>query len=189
MFLIDEIDKLKKNTQINKYVNFSPGEYYLDLDCGRGDSSIDAAVSARTSGFVVGFDNKKKLIDDASKKINNMELGNILFMYGEKDKLIFWNEFFDVVSGNWNICRVNNMIKVFGEVYRVLKKGGRFILAIPVLNGHKLIEKKYFYTKNEYMLLLERSGFNDIEAIDEKIYNIREVNLSLIFLRAWKKSR
>lgn len=64
------------------------------------------------------------------------------------------------------------------EVYRILKKGGRFFIMVPKdTNQHAIPEHYYYYSFKGISLMFERTGFNRVK----RIYNgILSSNLTRI---------
>ena len=60
---------------------------------------------------------------------------NIAFLEASAEELSFPDNSFDVVISNGVFNLVVDKAKAVGEVYRVLKPGGRFMLADQILAG------------------------------------------------------
>lgn len=109
-----------------KLIELKKGELLLDIACGQGFFTREFA---KTGADVSAIDISKELIKKASEK---NELG-IKYSVSPADNLSFGDNFFDKVSMILAIQNVENTQKVFSEVGRVLKKGGKayFILNHP----------------------------------------------------------
>jgi ubiquinone/menaquinone biosynthesis C-methylase UbiE len=76
----------------------------------------------------VGIDISQKMLELAVKN-NNQE--KLLFMQGDALNLPLQDNKFDYVIMLGGIHHVNNREKLFSEVYRILKPGGRFVFREP----------------------------------------------------------
>ncbi len=106
----------------------------MDIGCGAGVDSIFAAVMAGPSGKVTGLDLVPEMLERA-KENARLSSVNINFLQGMAEDLLFDDNTFDVVISNGVFNLVVDKVKALREVFRVLKPGGRFMLADQVLAG------------------------------------------------------
>jgi len=118
-----------------------PGDIVLDIGCGAGVDSIFAAVMAGTTGRVTGIDLVPEMLERAKENARLSAL-NINFLEGSAEDLLFFGNTFDVVISNGVFNLVVDKVKALSEVYRVLKPGGRFMLADQILAGELPKETK-----------------------------------------------
>ena len=118
-----------------------PGDIVLDIGCGAGVDSIFAAVMAGQSGKVTGIDLVPEMLERAKENARLSAL-NINFLEGSAEDLLFFGNTFDVVISNGVFNLVVDKVKALSEVYRVLKPGGRFMLADQILAGELPKETK-----------------------------------------------
>ena len=111
-----------------------PGDIVLDIGCGAGVDSIFAAVMAGQSGKVTGIDLVPEMLERA-KENARLSAFNINFLEGSAEDLRFSDNTFDVVISNGVFNLVVDKVKALSEVYRVLKPGGRLMLADQILAG------------------------------------------------------
>ena len=110
-----------------------PGETVLDVGCGAG---LDGAVAARLvgpGGRVVGVDMTPGMITRAWELAATLPFRNLSFQVAAADNLPFPPQFFDVVTSNGIFNLVIDKEKAAGEILRVLKPGGRLLLADMLL--------------------------------------------------------
>ena len=110
-----------------------PGETVLDLGCGAG---LDVAVAARLvgpGGRGVGVDMTPGMITRAWELAATLPFRNLSFQVAAADNLPFPPQFFDVVTSNGIFNLVIDKEKAAGEILRVLKPGGRLLLADMLL--------------------------------------------------------
>jgi len=118
-----------------------PGDFVLDIGCGAGVDSIFAALMAGPSGKVTGIDLVPEMLERAKENARLSAL-NINFLEGSAEDLLFSDNTFDVVISNGVFNLVVDKVKALSEVYRVLKPGGRFMLADQILAGELPKETK-----------------------------------------------
>jgi len=70
-----------------------------------------------------------EMIEKARKGAAKLRLTNATFVEGEAEELPFDDASFDVVISNGVIDLIPDKDIVFGEIYRVLKPGGRIQIA------------------------------------------------------------
>ncbi len=106
-----------------------PGEHVLDLGCGAGTDSLVAVQMVAPDGRVVGIDMTAEMVAKARDSARTMGAANVEFLEGEAEHLPFDEATFDVVLSNGVVDLIPDKDRVFGELYRVLRPGGRLQLA------------------------------------------------------------
>ena len=105
------------------------GEHVLDLGSGSGMDVFVAALKVGSSGHVYGTD----MTDEQLNKSEGLRIENkfetVSFHKSYIEKLPFADAGFDVVISNGVINLCTDKEKVFAEVARVLKPGGRLVIA------------------------------------------------------------
>jgi ubiquinone/menaquinone biosynthesis C-methylase UbiE len=111
-------------------VDLRKGEKVLEVGCGTATLSILAKRITGETGIVEGIDLAPKMVAKAKGKAraSNLEIG---FRCASIDELPYPEESFDVVISSFMFHHLPVKIKKGGleEVYRVLKRGGRFFLS------------------------------------------------------------
>lgn len=148
------------------YVIILDGGLGLDVGCGSGALSI-ACAKKNPKATMVGCDIwsgsyksefSKKLCED-NAKLEGVE--NVRFEEGNAVNLPFEDESFDAVTSNYvyhNIVGQNKQ-KLLMETFRVLKKGGVFVI-------HDLMNKSSYGDMNEFIKKLKKDGYQDVRLID-----------------------
>ncbi|MFA4873880.1 MAG: arsenite methyltransferase, partial [bacterium] len=101
------------------------GEIVLDLGSGAGFDCFLAASRVGPRGRVIGVDMTPEMIEKARANAQRGGIANVEFRLGEIEDLPLEDESVDVVISN---CVINLSVdkqRVFREIHRVLKKGGR----------------------------------------------------------------
>jgi len=111
------------------------GEAVLDIGCGVGADTLIAADMVGPEGKVVGIDMIPAMLKRAKENLQRTDFKNVTFMEASAEKLPFPNEDFDVVISNGVFNLIPGKVKALSEVYRVLKPGGRMMIADQILMG------------------------------------------------------
>jgi SAM-dependent methyltransferase len=104
------------------------GEAVLDLGSGGGFDCFLAAKAVGKTGSVIGVDMTPEMISKARENAAKSELDNVEFRLGEIEALPVADEMVDVVMSNCVINLSPEKPKVFKEVFRILRHGGRLAI-------------------------------------------------------------
>ena len=165
------------------FVELKEGEVVLDLGCGAGLDLYFYAQAVGTNGKVYGLDISEEMVDKAKKNMEAVGIKNTEIKCGHSDSLPFEDNFFDVVASNGIYNLSPDKEKVFREVSRVLKPGGRTVFCEIVLKERPPEEIRkniddWFrciggaLSEEEFLALMEKVGFKNIQVIS-KIRNAR----------------
>lgn len=127
---------VKQREKIVNLLKLKPDDRLLDLGCGTG-SLLVVAKSKYPNVDMAGVDIDSKVLEIAQKKIQKSNL-NIKLIKSSADKLPFTDNSFDVVVSTLVFHHLPTDVKkaALKEIYRILKKDGRFLLAdFGKLNG------------------------------------------------------
>jgi arsenite methyltransferase len=137
-----EIIEALPETVINSYCGvgnpftigtINEGETVLDIGCGSGVDTIFAAKMTGPAGKVVGIDLMPEMLQRAKENLKSANLDNVTYQEASADKLSFPDENFDVVISNGVFNLVPDKARALSEVFRVLKPGGRLMIADQIL--------------------------------------------------------
>jgi SAM-dependent methyltransferase len=109
------------------------GEKILDIGCGGGADTLVAAMMVGPKGKLVGIDLVPEMVERAIENLRITPLSNVSFEEASAEDLPFPDANFDVVISNGVFNLIPNKMKALGEVLRVLKPLGRFMIADQVL--------------------------------------------------------
>lgn len=150
------------------------GEVVLDLGSGAGFDSFLAATKVGPNGKVIGVDMTPEMVEKARDNAKKNGVCNVEFKLGEIENLPLGDNSVDVVISNCVINLSANKSRVFQEIYRVLKQGGRIAISdIALLKElpKKIQESIEAYVScvggailiDEYKKIVESSGLNEVK--------------------------
>ena len=105
------------------------GEYVVDIGAGAG---LDAAIAARAvgpAGHVIGVDMTSAMLDKAEAGRGEMHLDQLEFRHGFSESLPISDGWADLVISNGAVNLAPDKDRVFKEIFRVLRPGGRIQIA------------------------------------------------------------
>ena len=101
------------------------GDWLLDLGCGKGVDVFKAARELNGTGKAVGIDRLPEMIEKANVIRDKRHFDNAQFVVSDIDDINLPDNTFDVVISNCVINLLEDKEKVYREIFRVLKPGGR----------------------------------------------------------------
>lgn len=111
------------------YSNAKPGETCVDLGSGRGTDVLRLAEQVGETGFVFGIDISEGMIEKANKNKEKLGVKNVAFVYSELESIKLESKTADLIISNCTINHATDKQKVWNEIYRILKPGGRFVIS------------------------------------------------------------
>lgn len=105
----------------------------IDVATGTGDLAI--ALKSTGAGEIVGLDISPGMLEIGTKKVHSLSLDDqIQMVLGDGEKLPYQEGYFDVATVAFGVRNFENLEKGLGEIFRVLKSGGRLLVletAVP----------------------------------------------------------
>ena len=113
-------------------LDLKPGARVLDLGCGTGLNFRYMEERIGNQGFILGIDESFGMLREAKKCIKRNKWNNIKLIQGDVTELAFStkaSEQFDAVIFSYLLTTIARYKEVIDLALRVLKKGGRIVLA------------------------------------------------------------
>lgn len=153
-------------------------EVCVDLGSGRGTDVLRLAENVGKDGFVYGIDISDGMIQKAIVTANRLGIINVEFIQSPLETIKLNDDVADLVISNCTINHASDKQAVWNEVFRILKKGGRFVISDiyssdPVPEEYKndpvAIAECWAgsVTRDEYLEQLKLAGFSSIRIIEE----------------------
>lgn len=117
------------------------GEAVLDVGCGGAVDALVAAKLVGPQGTVVGVDMVAEMVHRAGRNASRAGVRHVFFAYASAETLPFPEGRFDAVISNGTFNLVPDKVKGLNEVFRVLRPGGRFLMADQILTGQQAPDK------------------------------------------------
>ncbi len=169
--------------------NAKKGEVCIDLGSGRGTDVLRLAEEVGENGFAYGIDATKKMIDKANRTAAKMGVNNVKFVLSDLENIPLEDEIANLIISNCTLNHVSDKLKVWKEIYRLLKNGGRFV--ISDIYSTEAVPEKYATNpeaiaecwagsipRQEYMNIMKKVGFNFVEILEEsKPYDKGEIQV------------
>ena len=149
------------------------GETVLDLGSGGGIDVFLASKKVGQQGEVIGLDMTMEMIQKAMANAQRAGLSNVEFRFGEIESMPVKTGSVNVIISNCVICLSPDKGKVFREMFRVLRHGGRIAIADEVALRPFTREERDdadkwcscvtgAITEHEYASNLTSAGFKDV---------------------------
>jgi arsenite methyltransferase len=157
------------------------GETVLDLGSGGGLDALIAVRAVGPSGRVIGVDMTPEMLARARGVAASAGAANVEFREGRLEALPVEDASIDAVTSNCVINLVPDKRRVFAEIVRVLRPGGRMVVSDIVLAGAlptPLAQDVAAYCgclagalpREEYLRTIEEAGFAQVEILRDFDY-------------------
>lgn len=162
-----------------------PGQTVLDVGSGPGADALAAGRRVGPAGRVIGVDMTEAMLARARQAAAEEGLDNVEFRQGDAELLPVEDSSVDWVISNCVVNLVPDKNRVFSEIHRVLRPGGRF--SITDLVGENLppaiLDNAAAYCsciggapdENAYLQAIRDAGFEDMTIVDRFAWEAPEL--------------
>jgi ubiquinone/menaquinone biosynthesis C-methylase UbiE len=160
------------------YSGASKGEICVDLGSGRGTDVLRLAEEVGEGGFAYGIDISDGMIQKAKSTAEKMGVKNAEFIQSALEHIKLGDDTANLVISNCTINHASDKQAVWNEVFRILKKGGRFI--VSDIYSSETVPEEYrndpvaisecwagSVTRDEYLQQLATAGFTSVKILEE----------------------
>ena len=167
------------------FAEVKPGETVVDLGSGPGFDLIQAAKRVGPSGLVIGVDMTDAMIEEARRNAARAGFANIEVRKGLIENLPVAAGSVDWVISNCVINLSPEKPRVFAEIARVLRPGGRFRISDIVVESlpEWIRTNAAAYAacvagaipEREYVAGLEAAGLVDVKVESRLVYDAAQI--------------
>ncbi len=160
------------------YAQARPGEVCVDLGSGRGQDVLRLAELVGQSGLAYGVDVSEGMLARARRTAQKLGVENTRFVRSELERIDIPDGVADLVISNCTINHAGDKQKVWAELYRITKPGGRFVISdiyclepVPKLyrEDPKAVAECWAgaVLRGEYLDAVAEAGFSQVSVLEE----------------------
>lgn len=175
------------------------GETVLDIGSGGGLDVFLASKRVGPKGKVIGLDMTAQMVKRAEQNAKKGNYNNVEFKLADAEDIPIEDGSIDLVMSNCVINLVPNKEKVYREIYRILKPGGRFIISDLVTereldesvrnNPEKLVAcVGGALTEKNYLDAIKKAGFKKIKILKKNSMVVSGINVLTETIKGEKRS-
>jgi SAM-dependent methyltransferase len=135
----------RHNQALRQSYGIRPGDHVLDIGCGTGQTTRDAARLA-SAGTAMGVDVSASMIEGARQLASTEGVPNVSFELADAGAHPFAPASFDLAISRFGTMFFRDPVAAFANIRRALRSGGRLVMM--VWQPHD---------RNEWSVLIERA--------------------------------
>jgi cyclopropane fatty-acyl-phospholipid synthase-like methyltransferase len=169
---------MNTNRVLAEVANIKQGEKVLDAGCGKGGSCFWLAINKQVE--VTGITPVQSQINDCNTQAEVLNLKKqTSFVLADYCNTPFEDQSFDVVWACESLCHAKDKAIFYQEAYRILKPGGRLIIAEYIRNDRPLT------TNGEALLAswLNRWAIDDLDTKEEHLSHATKAGFQNIHIQ------
>ncbi|MEN9306390.1 MAG: hypothetical protein RL173_322, partial [Fibrobacterota bacterium] len=174
------------------------GEVCVDLGSGRGTDAMRLADDVGSDGLVWGIDISDGMLEKARATAQRLGYSNVRFEKAELENLPIPSMSVDVVISNCVLNHAKDKAKVWTEIERILKPGGRFV--VSDIYSSETVPDEFRHdpeavaecwagadTREVYLKTVHEAGLQDLSVLEESApYAKGRIEVSSFTLQGWK---
>jgi len=139
---------VKWRKKVLKIVSDKKPKVILDIATGTGDLAI--LLAQTNAEKIIGLDISAGMLEVGKKKVEEKNLSNVIeLVLGDSENMPFEDNYFDAITVGFGVRNFENLEKGFGEILRVLKPNGVFVILETSVPDKFPYKQGYnFYSKN-----------------------------------------
>ncbi len=160
------------------WAGLQAGETVLDLGCGAGIDMFLASRSVGPDGLVIGIDLTPEMLALARRNAERNNFTNVRLIRCDLENIPLGTATVDVVLSNCVINLVPEKGRVYRQIHRLLRPGGRFAISDMVTLGQipeDVRQDPELWTcciagaleREVYLQLIRDAGFTDVSVVSE----------------------
>jgi arsenite methyltransferase len=174
------------------------GNVCIDLGSGKGLDVLKMAEQVGPTGKVYGVDVSEEMLEKARKTADKLGVKHVEFIRSDLERIALDSKIADLIISNCTLNHVADKKAVWNEIFRLLKKGGRFV--ISDIYASETVPENYrndpdavaecwagSVTRDEYIKTVTEAGFPEFEIKEEsQPYKKGEIFVSSFTITAIK---
>ncbi len=149
-------------SQVISLLNLQPGLHFLDIGCGTGWAVGQIAKLVNDQGLFYGVDLSPKMIEKAKSNFSGRD--HLFFAQANVESIPLDSNFFDSIICTNSFHHYPNPRKALGEMYRLLKSGGKVYILDPTADTRflKLVDKIIKIVEPEHVKMYSTKEFQQM---------------------------
>lgn len=128
--LLWQVQLASAQSQLLASASLVPGDRVLDVACGTGLVTFCAAQAVGPTGQVLGIDLSGEMVETARRRAEEQSVSNARFARMDAETLALPDASFDAALCCLGLMYMPNPEKAVREMRRILRPGGRLVLAV-----------------------------------------------------------